>query len=326
MMIATSHTQSQSTEHITLWSVMFVIICVFGLYFLLPQIGEFRQSLSILASADAWPVGAAILLVLLDMPYQAYMQVVAAGGHGRIKEVFYRQQAGIFFNHFLPLSVGVVTAMIEYYHDILGSRAKAFVVAYAPVALNVILSLVLLAIISPITLSRMSTTINVGVALSWVIPLLILLLLSGIVSAVIYWNRVKRAMNQFVEGLQILADFRLSLHLVSLCLFEIVLNGFILWLCAASVHAPLSLMTAIVLYIASLFVGDIVPTPGGIGVTEATLAVGLASSGVALPQGIAVILVFRFVTFWLPLIPELMAMQRLGKSFQPRFSFKLGRT
>jgi glycosyltransferase 2 family protein len=55
-----------------------------------------------------------------------------------------------------------------------------------------------------------------------------------------------------------------------------------------------------VVYLTGSAIGSIIPTPGGLGAVEAALTAGLTAAGV--PGGVAVsaVLLFRLLTFWLP--------------------------
>lgn len=66
-------------------------------------------------------------------------------------------------------------------------------------------------------------------------------------------------------------------------------------------------------YLAGASVGAISPTPGGLGAVEATLVGTLARFGV--PGGTAVVsvVVFRFVTYWLPALPGAVAIRELRR-------------
>jgi uncharacterized protein (TIRG00374 family) len=48
-------------------------------------------------------------------------------------------------------------------------------------------------------------------------------------------------------------------------------------------------------------VGSATPTPGGIGGVEAVLAAGLTAIGIPAQEAIPAVLLFRMVTFWLPI-------------------------
>ena len=55
-----------------------------------------------------------------------------------------------------------------------------------------------------------------------------------------------------------------------------------------------------VVYLTGAAIGSIVPTPGGIGAVEAALTAGLTAAGLSGATAISSVLLFRIVTFWLP--------------------------
>lgn len=63
----------------------------------------------------------------------------------------------------------------------------------------------------------------------------------------------------------------------------------------------LPLMTLAITYLISNSVGAVVPSPGGIGPVEAALTVGLTAAGVPYSIAFSATLLFRLVTFWLPI-------------------------
>lgn len=70
-----------------------------------------------------------------------------------------------------------------------------------------------------------------------------------------------------------------------------------------------------VAYLVAKAVGSLVPTPGGIGGVEAVLAAGLTAAGVPSAVAATSVLVFRLLTWWLPVIPgwfAFTALQRRG--------------
>ncbi|MGH9032822.1 MAG: lysylphosphatidylglycerol synthase transmembrane domain-containing protein, partial [Acidimicrobiia bacterium] len=50
-------------------------------------------------------------------------------------------------------------------------------------------------------------------------------------------------------------------------------------------------------------VGTAVPTPGGLGAVEAALTAGLTAIGVGTGVAVSAVLLFRIVSFWLPIVP-----------------------
>ena len=55
-----------------------------------------------------------------------------------------------------------------------------------------------------------------------------------------------------------------------------------------------------VVYLTGSAIGSIVPTPGGIGAVEAALTAGLTAAGVPGTVAVSAVLLFRLLTFWLP--------------------------
>jgi glycosyltransferase 2 family protein len=62
----------------------------------------------------------------------------------------------------------------------------------------------------------------------------------------------------------------------------------------------LSLVAVAVVYLTGSAIGSAVPTPGGIGAVEAALAAGLTAAGMHGATAFSAVLLFRAVTFWLP--------------------------
>jgi uncharacterized membrane protein YbhN (UPF0104 family) len=53
-------------------------------------------------------------------------------------------------------------------------------------------------------------------------------------------------------------------------------------------------------YLTGSVVGSIIPTPGGLGAVEAALTAGLTAAGVPASTALSAVLLFRLLTFWLP--------------------------
>jgi uncharacterized membrane protein YbhN (UPF0104 family)/tRNA A-37 threonylcarbamoyl transferase component Bud32 len=70
--------------------------------------------------------------------------------------------------------------------------------------------------------------------------------------------------------------------------------------CVRALGGSVDLATVAVIYLTGSAVGSIVPTPGGLGAVEVALSTGLTATG--LPGAVAAssVLLFRLLTFWLP--------------------------
>ncbi|HEU5085051.1 MAG TPA: lysylphosphatidylglycerol synthase transmembrane domain-containing protein [Acidimicrobiales bacterium] len=71
----------------------------------------------------------------------------------------------------------------------------------------------------------------------------------------------------------------------------------------AAVDASVPIATVALVYLAGSAVASAAPTPGGLGATEATFAAALSAVGVGDVDAVAAVLLYRLVTFWLPILP-----------------------
>jgi uncharacterized protein (TIRG00374 family) len=75
---------------------------------------------------------------------------------------------------------------------------------------------------------------------------------------------------------------------------------------AASIRAfgdSTALITVAFIYLAGATLGSLAPTPGGLGAVEAVLVAALTAGGLPAATAISVTLLYRLVTFWLPVLP-----------------------
>jgi uncharacterized protein (TIRG00374 family) len=62
-----------------------------------------------------------------------------------------------------------------------------------------------------------------------------------------------------------------------------------------------SLPAIAVVFLTGNAIGSAVPTPGGLGAIEAALTAGLTAAGLPGSEALSAVLVFRLITFWLPI-------------------------
>ena len=67
------------------------------------------------------------------------------------------------------------------------------------------------------------------------------------------------------------------------------------------------------LYLTATTVASAAPTPGGLGAVEAALLAALTGAGVPSATAMSVVIVFRLVTYWLPVLPGWIALTRMRR-------------
>ncbi|CAM5572869.1 membrane protein [Streptomyces avidinii] len=88
----------------------------------------------------------------------------------------------------------------------------------------------------------------------------------------------------------------------------LLLTGCFVMCLDASIRAfgggeDISYASIAVVFLAGNALGSAAPTPGGIGAVEATLTVGLIAAGLDSQVAFSAVLLFRVMTFWLPVLP-----------------------
>lgn len=86
---------------------------------------------------------------------------------------------------------------------------------------------------------------------------------------------------------------------------------FILWCSFLSFEVPASIGTIIGGFAIGYLFTIVSPTPSGVGVMEGVMALALGSLGVVWSQAVIITLVYRGVTFWIPLGAGALAFRRL---------------
>jgi uncharacterized membrane protein YbhN (UPF0104 family) len=94
-----------------------------------------------------------------------------------------------------------------------------------------------------------------------------------------------------------------------------VLNALILCIAVAASGGQMFWPLAIAILSLGAVTGAVIPTPGGLGGTEAGIFAGLVASGVATSPALAAALLFRLLTYWLPIVPGIFMLPWVKRQF-----------
>ncbi|MFG1928324.1 flippase-like domain-containing protein [Cryptosporangium sp. NPDC048952] len=83
--------------------------------------------------------------------------------------------------------------------------------------------------------------------------------------------------------------------------------------CIEGFGGSLSWSVVAVVVLAGTALGSAAPTPGGLGAVEAVLSAGLTAGGLDGATAISAVLLFRLLTFWLPVLPGWLAFSFLSR-------------
>jgi glycosyltransferase 2 family protein len=128
-----------------------------------------------------------------------------------------------------------------------------------------------------------------------------------------YRQRVRKFIKEALASLKGIEGRRQLVLLVGGSVAITLTSALTLLSSIMAVHASVALVSVFVIYVTASLVSNIAPTPGGIGAIEAVLVLALVAARLSLSQAAAITLIYRFITFWLPILPGGLALRRLNR-------------
>jgi undecaprenyl-diphosphatase len=300
--------------------VLVLLACMILLYVVVPQIGGLRDSLTLLSKVDWLPVAAAGVLIVGSYAVAGltyYFLALRPLPYGRTVLI---QASTAFANRILPAGLGGLTLNVQYLRKQRFPTAQAIVVASMNNLLGFVGHMLLLGcvlVVGGTTLAPDIAIPHLSGAVYGVVGLLLV-----VVGAALSVRRVRRKVTGSLRAVarQMGAYRRHPLRLVaalcsSLTITLIVISVF--YLSAIALGAEVSFMQAFIVFTVGALVGTAVPTPGGLGGFEAGLVAGCVAYGVEPSLALAVALLFRLLTYWLPLLPGFALFMAARKYFSP---------
>ncbi len=295
------------TRHMIILNIVIVIL---GVVLLSRQSGSFIASTHVLFDVQLKPLIVAAALYLCSIAVASLSYLALGWARLRLGPTLLVQIAAGFVNRLLPAGLGGLGIFTVYL------RRQKFSIAdsTALVATNnllgfvgtiIILLLLWIAGYQPHfqlpSISPMAVMIATLVAA-------VMIVIFVVVSKRRHYAHWRRMLTAFAKSLALLARPRprTVLALIANVLLTIILSA-ILTFCASAVHGSLSVADAFMILSLGTAVGAVTPTPGGIGGIEAGLTAGLIAAGLTAEVALSAVLLYRLVTYWLPIVPGIVA-------------------
>jgi uncharacterized membrane protein YbhN (UPF0104 family) len=300
-----------SLAHISPLRIVIVLFALAVIFYIAIQLAAPNTIIPLLRHSSWDWVGLAIFAMFLTFLIGAIIQFIAGNNIGRISDLTILGFAGSFFNHFLPFSIGGIVLLAEYYHKKGQRRSQSIITASAPIAIGSVTTLTIALVISPLTLVNLVRDYNYLLS-SRTVQLTVLLTINlGVLLITLFWERIRDNTREVIAGIRDLHTIQQLVKIATGSILMTTVAAFVLYASVQSVHADAAYLVVVVIFIATLLVSELAPTPGGIGATEATLIIGLSGAGLNIEQSIAATLIFRLISFLLPMIPGAIAISQL---------------
>jgi uncharacterized membrane protein YbhN (UPF0104 family) len=289
-----------------------LIVILLAFVIILPKLSSFSQSLLTLRNADFVYIGIAILLWASTFFSAALIYKLIALrpiGYGRTLLV---QLSSGFTNRLAPLSAGILALNISY----LVKRGHSSAQAGAIVAFNNLLGLAstVLLILCLIVFDPQSFNASVTFDLRAHVMWLEIAALIAAVSTfllIVYGSKLLKTVGKAIT-LVLQSTLHRPLYLLYALAASIMITvGYAaaLYTICISFNAHFSFGQALLVMTFGVLAASVTPTPGGTGGAELGLVVALMAIGITSHQALTVALLYRFLTFWLPILPGFVCFQ-----------------
>lgn len=289
-----------------------------ALYVLIPQLAAATGFFDEVRNADLVWVGVTVVASALTYVGAGIAMVGAVPMRLHVWPMVLAQLASTFANRVTPAKVGGMATNVRY----LQKQDIPLSVAVSAVGLNTVVGTVVHIALMVLLGTIASQTVDIPTpdARTGAIVVIVLVLASGILMLL---PKGRALLTKYLvpalkaSGLAVASVAKAPTKLIALFSGSMMVTlaytaAMIASLLAFNSDIPIA--TAAFVYLAGAAVSSVAPTPGGIGATEAALVAGYTAVGVDPSLAFAAVLLFRLVTFWLPILPGWIALVRLQRT------------
>jgi uncharacterized membrane protein YbhN (UPF0104 family) len=285
--------------------LMLVALFVIAIYVIAPQIGNLHASWHVLSRPDHVWLSLAVLLTFATYWAAAGTYFFLSPRPLPYLQLVLVQLAAMFVNKLLPGGLGALGANYAYLrhrrHDLTEAASTVAVNNLLGIAGHILVLLVALAVLPRhVSLSRFWHEPS---RLDLILASLLVIIVAAVLLLGLRPARLKQALEQLRHQLLSYRDRpqRLAAAL-STSIFLTLANVLCLSACVLSLGIHLTFVATLIIFSVGVSAATATPTPGGLGGFEAGLFAALVAYHVAAPSALAAALLYRLVSYWLPLI------------------------
>jgi uncharacterized protein (TIRG00374 family) len=308
-----------TNPHIIRQTIISGLILLLVLVFLMTKASSFRDSIRILMQTPA-----DILLLAFGLQAATYgaaavsYVALAAVASVRLKATIVVGLATGLTNRLLPAGFGNAGLYVIY----LKRSGFRFSQATAIVTANNLLGAIgnfILLVAALLTAPELREPIKLPSLPVWYIigGVLALAVVTGIIAFRGSWRaKAQKFLRDMLKSLRAaLKPSRRTAISLSSNMTLTALNGLILALSVSAAGGQMYWPLAIAVLSMGAVLGAAVPTPGGLGGVEAGIFAGLVACGVPAASALAATIIYRGLTYWLPIIPGLIVLPWVRKHY-----------
>lgn len=299
--------------------IALLVIALLFMYLLLPRLGDFSASWSALVDVKFGYVALGMVLVLGTYIAAAGTYRLLAVKKVELFPTVMVQVASAFTNRLLPAGLGGLTINLQYLRRSRHTLAEALSVTGTNNTLGLVGHGVLFVLIATWSRGEVFSRLHLPHVFSnqWLVLAAVLLIA---LANLFVFKKLRHYLYKLTDDI-LINLFRYRAHplrLLSALICSLALTSLhvgVLYFCSQAIGIHLAIWSIFAAFTVGVLAGTATPTPGGLGGAEAGLVAGLVSYGVASPEALAAALLYRLLTFWLPLLPGLAVFLSIRKRY-----------
>lgn len=288
----------------------------FAVYLLLPELSSLAQVRSVIAGARWDWLGATIMLGMLAVVASTLTIIGSARQALPVWRATAVQIAAAFTGRTTVAALGYYTINISFLEKVGVSRTDAVGV----LLLNRAATVVVTAAATIAGLFVIGDAVPLGdvaiPAWTWGLAAGLLVLVVGFLASpwgrLRVWWPLRAVLGRLVDT--VIPTLRSPVRAVQLVVGEVLFLAFSavsLATTLSAIGAQYALGAVIAVFVVASTLGQLLPTPGGLGAVEGGLVAGLTAIGIHPTDAVAAALTARVLTFWLPVLPGIAAFRIL---------------
>jgi uncharacterized protein (TIRG00374 family) len=307
--------QLEKLERISPRAVITAVMLGLAFYFLIPQLAE--VNLDDIREADWGWFPLVVLFSLLTYFGASIAMLGSVPDRLRFLPTLEAQIGASFVNRISPVKVGGMATNLRY----LQKSGVEPPVAVAGIGVSSVVGFIVhmtLLVVFVSTAGRSAAdSISLPSGQAVLVGLVVVMTLAGGVLLLpigrrMVLDRLWPIIKQSVSGIGNVAS-RPSKVLALFGGSFVITTSYILalWYSVQAFGGGIGFVSVGAVYLAGQAVAQAAPTPGGIGAAEAALIAGLTAFGLAAEIAVPAVFLYRFATFWLPILPGWIAIRHL---------------
>lgn len=306
--------------------IFLILLVLLSARVIIPQLDGLKDSLSALKTANLYWIILGIVVFFCSVPVSTFQFMSLALKPIKFALTFRVQMAVLFVSKLLPSSVGSISLNVFYLMKAKHTSAQAAAVMTMDGITSGVayLLLMLIALLSsPLSLQGLTGKINIPSNLI----LFIIILLIGLAYLAYKSDKLRGHFSRAWHDLK--ANFKsykarpMSVAAAGICNgLSSITSIFAIYASARAIGVDISFSNALLAYTFGNIAATLIPTPGGIGAVEAGVYSGLVLVGVDGPDATLITLIYRLITYWIPILPGYYFFWGLRKNLLANYNFK----